>query len=84
MACGVPVIGTNLGGIPEVITHSENGFIAELGDIKRMAKYVLELLNNPKKWSDFSKKARQRAVNEFDISLIVPKYEALYQSLLES
>ncbi|MGA1414944.1 MAG: glycosyltransferase, partial [Candidatus Kapaibacteriota bacterium] len=79
----VPVIGTNLGGIPEVITHSENGFIAELGDIKRMAKYALELLNNPKKWSEFSKKARKRAVEEFDISLIVPQYEALYQSLLK-
>ena len=84
MACGVPVIGTNLGGIPEVITHSENGYIAELGDIKRMAKYAIDLLNHPRKWSEFSLKARQRAVEVYDISLIVPQYEALYESLVKN
>ena len=83
-ACGVPVIGTNLGGIPEVITHSENGYIAELGDIKRMAKYAIDLLNHPRKWSEFSLKARQRAVEVYDISLIVPQYEALYESLVKN
>lgn len=84
MACGVPVIGTNLGGIPEVITHSENGYIAELGDIKRMAKYAIDLLNHPRKWSEFSLKARKRAVEVYDISLIVPQYEALYESLVNN
>jgi N-acetyl-alpha-D-glucosaminyl L-malate synthase BshA len=84
MACGVPVIGTNLGGIPEVITHSENGYIAELGDIKRMAKYAIDLLNHPRRWQEFSNKARQRAVEVYDISLIVPQYEALYESLVKN
>lgn len=84
MACGVPVIGTNLGGIPEVITHSENGYIAELGDIKRMAKYALELLSNKKKWELFSTNCRQSAIDNFDIHRIVPMYEALYSRTIES
>lgn len=84
MACGVPVIGTNLGGIPEVITHSENGYIAELGDIKRMAKYALELLSNKKKWELFSTNCRQSAIDNFDIHRIVPMYEALYSRTLRT
>ena len=82
MACGVPVVATSMGGIPEVVTHSECGYIAELGDINRMAKYTLDLITHPRKWNEFSKNARKRAVEHFDIKLIVPKYEALYQSLM--
>ncbi|GDX65829.1 N-acetyl-alpha-D-glucosaminyl L-malate synthase BshA [Chlorobiota bacterium] len=83
MSCGVPVVATNIGGIPEVITHDESGFIAELGDIKRMAKYTLDLLTHPRKWQEFSNNARKRAVDHFDTQLIVPMYESLYQKLLE-
>jgi N-acetyl-alpha-D-glucosaminyl L-malate synthase BshA len=83
MSCGVPVIGSNIGGIPEVVEHNESGFVAELGDIKRMAKYIIELFNKPKKWESFSQSARKRAVELFDIELIVPKYENLYRELLE-
>ncbi|TAL71077.1 MAG: N-acetyl-alpha-D-glucosaminyl L-malate synthase BshA [Bacteroidetes bacterium] len=84
MSCGVPVIGSNIGGIPEVVEHNETGFVAELGDVKRMAKYALELLQNSKKWHIFSSNARKRAVELFDTNLIVPKYETLYNELLNS
>ncbi len=82
MSCGVPVVATSMGGIPEVIVHGENGYIAELGDIERMAKYAVELLTNGKKWQVFSEKARERAVSEFRTDLIVPQYEELYQSVI--
>lgn len=82
MSCGVPVVATSMGGIPEVIVHGENGYIAELGDIERMAKYAIELLTNNKKWQVFSEKARERAVSEFRTDLIVPQYEHLYQSVI--
>jgi N-acetyl-alpha-D-glucosaminyl L-malate synthase BshA len=82
MSCGVPVVATSMGGIPEVVEHDETGFIAELGDIKRMARYTLDLINNPRKWTEFSANARRRAVEFFDLSLIVPRYEELYQRLL--
>ncbi|MBM2814593.1 MAG: hypothetical protein HW421_1355 [Ignavibacteria bacterium] len=78
MSCGVPVIGSNIGGIPELIDQGETGYVAEFGDTERMARYAKELLGNPKKWNKFSENARQRSVEMFDIELIVPKYEEVY------
>ena len=78
MSCSVPVVGTNIGGIGEVVEHGESGYLAELGDVERMARYALELLLHPKKLDHFRLQARRRAVEVFDISLIVPQYEAVY------
>jgi len=82
MSCGVPVVATTAGGIPELVRHGETGFLAEIGDTERMARYCIELLTNPKKLSSFRQRARQRAL-EFDTELIVPLYEQLYQHVLE-
>ncbi len=46
MACGVPCIGTNVGGIPEVISDGETGYICEMGDIDPIAKKGIEILLN--------------------------------------
>lgn len=82
MSCGVPVVASNIGGIPEVVFHGETGYVAELGDIERMAKYVVSLLDNKKKWQIFSENARQVAVEKFDSLKILPKYLDLYESIL--
>ena len=82
MACGKPVISSSVGGLPELISHNETGFIAEIGDVDRMAKYVVDLLTNDKKYKLFSKNARHRAVNKFDKSKIIPIYEKHYQTIL--
>ncbi len=79
MACGVPVIASNIGGIPEVIRHDENGYLAELGDIQRMSKYAIELLNNTKKWQVFSEKAIESAHTNFNSNKIITKYLEVYQ-----
>ncbi|MDQ7817514.1 MAG: N-acetyl-alpha-D-glucosaminyl L-malate synthase BshA [Melioribacteraceae bacterium] len=84
MACGVPVISTSVGGLPELVIHNETGFIAEIGDIDRMAKYTIDLLTNDKKYKSFSKNSRDRAVNSFDKNLIVPQYIKYYESVLNS
>lgn len=78
MSCGVPVVATNIGGIAEVIRHGETGYVAELGDVRRMAKYCVELLTQPKKLQAFREASRQRAVDVYDINLIVPMYEEIY------
>ncbi len=82
MACGLPVISSSVGGLPELVRHNESGFIAEIGDIDRMAKYTLELLSNEKKYKLFSESARQRAVDKFDKSIVVPLYEEYYEQIL--
>ncbi|MFN9778157.1 MAG: N-acetyl-alpha-D-glucosaminyl L-malate synthase BshA [Candidatus Kapaibacterium sp.] len=82
MSCSVPVVASNVGGIPELITHGENGYVAELGDVSRMARYVVELLTNPKRLSAFSAKAREAAIRLYDVNSVVPMYEELYRNLM--
>ncbi|MCS7052304.1 MAG: N-acetyl-alpha-D-glucosaminyl L-malate synthase BshA [Ignavibacterium sp.] len=82
MACGLPVIASSVGGLPELIKHNECGFISEIGDVDRMAKYAIELLTNDKKYELFSKNARKKAIEKFDKSKIIPMYENLYYRLL--
>jgi len=83
MACGVPVVSSSVGGLPELVKHNDSGFIAEIGDIDRMSKYVIDLLTNPRKYEMFSNNARRRAIELFGIDKIVPYYENYYQTVLE-
>jgi len=82
MSCGLPVISSTVGGLPELVLHNETGFIAQIGDIERMAKYVIDLLINEKKYNLFSKNARRRAVENFDKSIVIPKYIEYYDKVL--
>ncbi|CUU04023.1 N-acetyl-alpha-D-glucosaminyl L-malate synthase BshA [Candidatus Kryptobacter tengchongensis] len=82
MSCGIPVIATNVGGIPEVVLHGETGYLTEVGNVERMASYVIELLEDENKYREFSEKARERAEKLFDKNLIIPKYEIFYEKIL--
>lgn len=84
MACGIPVISSSVGGLPELIRHNETGFIAEIGDIQRMAKYAIDLLTNEKKHTLFAENARKRAVENFDTTVVLPMYENYYKKILNS
>lgn len=84
MGCGVPVVSSSVGGLPELVHHNETGYVAELGDIDRMAKYTIELLTKEKKYQKFSKNSRQRAVELFDKRIIIPKYLEFYDKILGS
>ena len=55
MAAGLPVIGTNVGGIPEIITENINGFLVNTNDDKKMAKIISELIDNKNNYSQISK-----------------------------
>ncbi len=81
MSCSVPIISTSIGGLPELNVHGETGYIAEIGDVERMAKYAIELLTNKKKYEYFSKKARERAL-KFREENIVPLYEDFYEKIV--
>jgi N-acetyl-alpha-D-glucosaminyl L-malate synthase BshA len=80
MACGVPVIASDVGGVPEVVVDGETGALRPLGDIDAMAKCALELLE-PERWQQTSAAAVNRA-KRFDEADIVPQYEALYRRVL--
>lgn len=82
MSCGLPVISSSVGGLPELVRHNETGYIAEIGDIDRMARYTLDLLTNDKKYKMFSDKARKRAHDKFRKDIIIPQYESYYEKIL--
>ncbi len=82
MSCGLPVVSSSVGGLPELIRHNETGYIAEIGDVDRMARYVIELLTNDRKYELFSKNSRERAVTCFDKNIIVPQYEEYYKEII--
>jgi L-malate glycosyltransferase len=82
LASGVPVVGSNAGGLPEVIRDGETGILCPIGDIPGMAAAALEILQDPKRWSEMSKLASKDARVRFSRDAIVTKYETLYQRSL--
>ncbi|HEX4440713.1 MAG TPA: N-acetyl-alpha-D-glucosaminyl L-malate synthase BshA [Thermoanaerobaculia bacterium] len=84
MACGVPVIGTAAGGLPEVVEDGRSGFLRPVGDVDGMAEAAVSLLTDLERWSRFSAEARRRAETEFPTEKLVERYRALYERTLGS
>ncbi|MDC3415356.1 N-acetyl-alpha-D-glucosaminyl L-malate synthase BshA [Aquibacillus salsiterrae] len=82
MACGVPCIGTNVGGIPEVIVPDENGFLIELGDVERASDYAINLLSDGDKWGRFSRHALKHVKQHFHSTNILQQYVNVYHQAL--
>ncbi len=82
LACGVPVIATNKGGIPEVVEHGKSGYLSKVGDFKDMSKNALSILNDEKNHLEFKNNAIDSA-KKFDIHKILPLYEEIYKKSLE-
>jgi N-acetyl-alpha-D-glucosaminyl L-malate synthase BshA len=81
MACEVPVISSNAGGIPEVNIHGETGFVSQVGDIDDMVKNAVVILSDPVLHKKMKKNALERA-QEFDIKKILPLYERYYEKIV--
>ncbi|QGQ46668.1 N-acetyl-alpha-D-glucosaminyl L-malate synthase BshA [Metabacillus sediminilitoris] len=82
MACGVPCIGTNIGGIPEVIHEGKTGFLSEIGDINTVSNHAIHILSNPDLHKKMSEHAIYIAKNDFHSEKIVSQYESIYYDLL--
>ena len=82
MNCGVPVIASDVGGLPEVVTNRETGFLYPVGDIADMAAGAVSLLTDPVRHELFRARARKRAEVFFNADDIIPQYEAFYEELL--
>lgn len=80
MSCSVPVISSDIGGLPELNIHGETGYLCQLGDVDSMGKFATELLSNDEKHHQFAKNARTRAEN-FVLDKIVAQYEAYYHTI---
>jgi N-acetyl-alpha-D-glucosaminyl L-malate synthase BshA len=77
MAASMPVISTNAGGLPEVNIEGKTGFLSNVGDVARMSRCAIEILQNDETLAIFKQNAYEQAC-KFDIRNIVPVYEKLY------
>jgi L-malate glycosyltransferase len=82
LASGVPVVGSNAGGLPEVVRDGETGILCPVGDIPGMAAASLEILLDQKRWKERSQLASSDARERFSRDAIVTKYESLYRQSL--
>ncbi len=84
MACGVPVVASNVGGIPEVVEEGVTGFLHDEGDLEGMARSALLLLSDRDRWRRMSDAASAVAHTRYCDTAIVPRYESYYHELLDA
>ncbi len=82
MACKVPVVSSNTGGLPELNKEGFSGFLSDVGDIDDMAKNSIYILEDCQRLNEFKENALQRA-KDFELSKIVPIYEEFYSQVIE-
>ncbi|HVE59771.1 MAG TPA: N-acetyl-alpha-D-glucosaminyl L-malate synthase BshA [Pyrinomonadaceae bacterium] len=83
-ACEVPVIATRIGGIPEVVTDGETGFLSDIGDTEKMSDDVMKLLKDEAMRIEMGAKARESAVSRYGSELIIPQYISFYEKILQT
>lgn len=82
MACEVPVIASRVGGVPEVVTDGETGFLSEVGDLEKMANDAARLLSDAELRREMGKRARESAVARYRTEIVIPQYIEFYERVL--
>lgn len=82
LSCGVPVVGTDVGGLPELVEHGENGFLFEIGDTGGMAEAAINIMTDAKLKKKLSAAARAVAIKNFHVEKITRQYESIYERLM--
>lgn len=81
MACGVPVVASRVGGLPEVVKHGKTGYLCDVGDVGGMSEAVLKLLTDDSRYKEFSSQAVSWARETFPVERAVKGYESVYQEV---
>ena len=82
MACEVPVIATNVGGVPEVVENGVDGYLVEPGDVAGAARHAIEILSRADRGREMGLRARANAQKKFCASDIIPRYERFYERVV--
>lgn len=83
-ACEVPVISTRIGGIPEVISDGETGYLSDIGDVEKMSEDTLRLLRDEDLRRAFGEKGRELAIQRYGSDKIIPQYISFYEKILSN
>ena len=84
MACEVPVVATNSGGVPDVVEHGVDGYLVTPRDVVSAARYALEILSRADRGREMGQQARIDAKKKYCANDVIPHYEAYYRSVLEN
>jgi N-acetyl-alpha-D-glucosaminyl L-malate synthase BshA len=82
MACEVPVIASRVGGIPEVVTDGETGFLSNVGDVDKMADDAVRLLKDEKLRRAMGQRARESAISRYRTDVVIPQYIDFYEKVI--
>jgi N-acetyl-alpha-D-glucosaminyl L-malate synthase BshA len=84
MACEVPVIASRVGGVPEVVTDGETGYLSEVGDIEKMSADAVRLVADEELRREMGRRARESAISRYSTDLIIPQYINFYERVLNA
>jgi N-acetyl-alpha-D-glucosaminyl L-malate synthase BshA len=82
MACEVPVIASRVGGLPEVVTDGETGFLSPVGDVDKMASDAARLLSDCKLRREMGQRARESAISRYRTDVVIPQYIDFYEQII--
>jgi N-acetyl-alpha-D-glucosaminyl L-malate synthase BshA len=82
MACETPVVATHVGGIPEVVTDGETGFLSAVGDVEKMSADAARLLEDEELRRLMGARARSEAVSRYNTDRVIPQYLEFYERIL--
>ena len=82
MSCSVPVVASDVGGIPELVEHGECGFLAPVKDVDQMSEYGINILKDDNLCKQLGKRGREIALEKFNEEKIVSQYEQYYEEIL--
>jgi len=83
MACGVPVVGTIVGGLPELVIDGQTGFLEPIGDVGAMSRRSIEILTDHELHEKLSRNAREVTIRKFTTERIVGEYQDFYRRILD-
>ena len=82
LACGTPVVAYKVGGIPDLVEHGKNGYLAKPYDIKDLSRGIEKIITSPVLQKEYGKYGREKIVKSFNLSTVAKKYLELYESLI--
>ena len=82
MSCGVPVVAVNRGGMPEIVSDGDTGYIAEYGDIKDIAEKCMKIASDEGAQRKMGRNSRDMVEKKFDMKKNVAEYEKYYRRLM--
>jgi glycosyltransferase involved in cell wall biosynthesis len=83
MACGLPVVATDIAGIPDIVVHGETGFLASPSELDKLAHYVIQLARDPELRQRMGEAGRRRALAEFDVTVMVERYARMFREVAD-